>query len=93
MERVTGDVEGGHLLVGDADAARVGARVQLAPDREAGLGGRRADQVHDDAAADQRLGPPVLADEGEQAVLDPVPLAGARRQVMDCDFDPKLIGA
>ena len=41
--------------------------------------------------ADQRLPPPVHADEREQAVLDLVPLAGARREMADGDFHPKLI--
>src|SRR5271165_258399 len=40
-----------------------------------------------DAIADEWLGAPVVADEGEEAVLDLVPLAGARRQVADRDVE------
>ena len=92
VERVAVDVERGHVRVGHADALGVGSMVQLAPHREAGLGGGGADQVHDDAVADQGLGAPVLADEREQAVLDLVPLAGPWGQVVDGDLDPKLVG-
>ena len=48
---------------------------------EAFAGRRRSDQLDDDLVADQRLAAPVLGDEGEQTVLDPVPFAGAGRQM------------
>jgi len=92
MERVTVDVEGSYVLVGYPDALGIAPRVQFAPHRQARLGGGGADQVDDGAVADQRLGPPVLADVGEQAVFDLVPLAGARRQVVDGDLKAKLVG-
>src|SRR5712691_13548929 len=87
-----GDVEGGHLSVGDGDAFRIEVVVDLAEPGEAGLGGGRRDQIDDDAIADERAGAPVLADEGEEAVLDLVPLAGARRQVVDGDVEADLVG-
>ena len=74
------DVDGSHLGVRDDDAAGVLASVEFAAHGEAGFGGGRRDQFDDDPVADERLGAPVLADEGEEAVLDLVPLAGAGRQ-------------
>jgi hypothetical protein len=38
------------------------------------------------------LAAPVLGDEGEQAVLDAVPLAGTGRQMANGDGDPEFIG-
>ena len=59
---------------------------------QAGLGGGGGDQLDDDLMADQRLAAPVLADEGEQAMLDPVPFAGAGRQVGHRDGQAGLVG-
>src|ERR1700759_4887065 len=42
--------------------------------------------------ADQRLAAPIHGDEGEQAVLDFVPFAGARRQVSHRHRQPCLVG-
>ena len=85
------DVESSHI-VGHADAREVGPCVQFASDRQAGFVRGGADQLDDGAVADQRLRPPILADVGKQAVLDLVPLARARRQVVDADFQAKLVG-
>ena len=74
------DVDGGDLGIRDDNALGVLASVEFAAHREAGFGGRGRDQIDDHAIADQGLGTPVLADEGEEAVLDFVPLAGAGRQ-------------
>jgi hypothetical protein len=38
------------------------------------------------------LGAPILADEGEEPVLNFVPLAGAGRQVADDDVDAEFVG-
>src|SRR5882762_2986295 len=43
-------------------------------------------------SSSQRTGRPVLADEGEEAVLDLVPLAGAGRQVADRNVEVELVG-
>src|SRR6266446_7468951 len=56
------------------------------------LGGGGRDQLDDDAIADERLGAPVLADEGEEPMFDFVPLAGAGRQVADHDVEAELVG-
>src|SRR5207253_7713355 len=82
MEIVASDVDSRHFGVGDDDALWIEVVVDLAADGEARLCGGCGNQIDDDAIADERLGAPVLTDEGEQAVLDLVPLACARRQVV-----------
>jgi hypothetical protein len=77
VELGTFDVDGGHLGVGYDNALRVLAGVELAAHGEAGFGGSGRDQLDNHPIADEGLGTPVLADEGEKAVLDFVPLAGA----------------
>jgi hypothetical protein len=69
------------LLVRHHDARGTSLRIQHARDVEAGLGGRGSDQVDNHHMADERFAAPVLANEREQAMLDLVPLAGARRQI------------
>src|SRR3984893_12944712 len=73
-------------------AAGILAGVELAAHGEAGFGGGGRDQLDDDAIADEWFGAPVLADEGEEAVLDLVPLAGAGRQVVDHDVEAEFVG-
>src|SRR3954463_8743737 len=85
-------IEGGHLGIGHLDAFRVGAAVEAAPDGEAGAGGGAGDQLDDHLVGEQGLAAPVLGDEGEQPMLDPAPLAGARRQVGHRDRQPGLVG-
>ena len=80
MERVAFDVDGVHLGIGNLDALGITAGVDVASDGEASIGGG-ADQLDDDLMADERLAAPVLRNVGEQAMLDPVPFAGAGRQV------------
>ena len=92
MELGTFDVDGGHLGIGYDNALGVLAGVELATHGKAGFGGGGRDQLDDHAITDQWLGAPVLADEGEQAVLDFIPLAGAGRQVGDDDVKAELVG-
>src|SRR5580700_101784 len=73
-------------------AAGILAGVELAAHGEAGFGGGGRDQLDDDAIADEWFGAPVLADEGEEAVFDLVPLAGAGRQVADHDVEAEFVG-
>src|SRR3954453_23764418 len=86
-------IKGGHLGIGHLDAFRVGAAVEAALDGEAGAGGGAGDQLDDHPVGQQRLAAPVLGDEGEQPMLDPVPLAGARPQVGHRDRQPGLVRA
>src|SRR5271157_1470897 len=92
MELGALDVDRGHLGIRYDNAAGILAVVKLAAHGEAGFGGGGRDQLDDHAITDEWLGAPVLADEGEQAVLDLVPLAGAGRQVADHDVEAELIG-
>lgn len=92
MEGVRGDADGVHLGVTDLDAGGIAAGINLGFDVEAGVGGGRGDQLHDGLVADQRLSPPVLRDEREQAVLDLVSFAGARRQMTDGDGQAEFVG-
>ena len=51
-----------------------------------------SNEVDDDFMTDQRLASPVLADEGEQTVLDLVPFAGARWEVADRNLESCFVG-
>ena len=86
------DIEGGHFGVGDGDALGICIGVEFAAHLETGRGGGGRDQIDDDLIADQRFGAPVLRYEREQTVLDLVPLAGPRGQVMRLNGDADLFG-
>ena len=92
MEVGTFDVDGGHLGVGYDNPAGVLSGVEFAAHGEAGFGGGGRDQLDDHAIADEWFGAPVLADEGEEPVLDFVPLAGAGRQMADHDSEVEFVG-
>src|SRR3981189_1750073 len=92
MEVGAADVDCVHVLVGNGDAFGIKVGIELAADGQASVGCGGADQIDDDAVADQRLSTPVHGDEREQAVLDLVPLAGAGRQMVDGDLDAELVG-
>src|SRR3954469_16890362 len=66
-------IKGGHLGIGHPDALGGGATVEAALDGEAGAGGGAGDQLDDHLVGEQGLAAPVLGDEGEQPMLDPVP--------------------
>jgi hypothetical protein len=92
VELGTFDVYDGHVCIRYANAAGVLAGVEFAAHGETGFGGSGRDQLDDHPIADEWLGAPVLADKGEAALLDFVPLAGAGRQVADRDVEPELVG-
>ena len=92
MEIVTRDVDRLHLSFSDLEAFGVEVSIDLAAYFEACFGARRADELNDDLMTDQRLAPSVHGDEGEQAMLDLVPFAGARRQVGHGYLQVGLIG-
>jgi hypothetical protein len=69
------DVECSHLGIGDLDTLLVGVGIEPAGHGEAGIGGGVGDQLDDDLVADQRFAAPVLCNEGEQPMLDLIPLA------------------
>src|SRR5277367_5001015 len=92
VEFMTMNVDGVHLGISDFDAGGVGVGIDLALDLQAGICGRGRDQLNDGLVADQRAPAPVLRDEGEQAMLDLVPFAGAGRQMAYRDRDAEFIG-
>jgi len=55
MERVTGDIDGRELSIGDLDPSGILFLVQFSADLEAGISGGRRDQLGDCAIAAQRL--------------------------------------
>ena len=86
------DVNRGHVLFGDNGDFRIGVGVKLAVNLDAHIGGRGTDQIDNDAVAYQRLGAPWLRDGRAQAMLDLVPLAGARRPVAYAYIGTTFIG-
>ncbi len=91
VKLVAYDVDLRHFLIGHDDTFWIGFGVEFALHGQACIGGRGADEINDDAIADQRLGTPIQADKRKQAVLDFVPLAGAGRQVVKLDLDAKFV--
>src|SRR6201996_8531613 len=86
------DVKLCHLGGGNLNAFVVGVLCATALDGQALLGRGAGDQLDDDLMGQQGLATPVLRDEGEQAMLDAVPFAGARRQMRHGDGQTRLIG-
>ena len=91
VELGTFDVDGGHVRIRYNNTAGVLAGVEFAAHGETGFCGGCRDQLDDHPIADERPGAPVLADEGEEAVLDFVPLAGAGWQVADHDVEAEFV--
>jgi hypothetical protein len=91
MELRMCDFDGGELDVGYDNALWINRGVELAVNGQPRIGLGGAYQIDDDAVADQGLGTPVHRDEGEEPVLDLVPLAGSGRQVVDFDVDAEFI--
>src|ERR1700693_1210318 len=81
MEAMAVDVHGLHLFVRDSATRRVLSAIQTTNDCEALRAGRAGDQVDDRLVVPQRFPAPVRGNEGEQAMFDLIPLAGARRKM------------
>ena len=78
MKVVALDVDGRHFIIADLNAFLIEVAIEVASDRETVFGRGGADQLDNDLMANQRFAAPVLRDVSKEAVLDPVPLAGAR---------------
>src|SRR5712691_5843456 len=91
MEGVTCDVKRLHLGIADLDALLVIARIKRAFDPEAGFGCRCSDGLDHGKTTCEGSGAPVLGNVTEQAMLDFVPLRGARRIVMNVDCKARFI--
>lgn len=92
MEVVAFDFDLAKLLGGDLFAGGIAAAVEASVDDETGSVGRVSDQVDDRFVGAKGPPAPVGRDEGEEPVLDLVPLAGAWREVADVDRDSEFIG-
>src|SRR4029077_7740382 len=86
------DFDRGEFGGGDEDALRIARLIEFAANGKSRIGLGGADQIDDHTVADEGLGTPVDRDEGEHAVLDLIPLAGAGRQVVDFDVDVEFVG-
>lgn len=92
MEAVPLKAHGRHLRVGDSDAGGIVPAVEFSTDVQAGAAVGRTDETDDRRQIDERRAPPVHRDVREQAVLDLVPFARARREVTDGDGEPGAVG-
>ena len=81
-----------HFGAWNDDARGVAAFVELGFDSQAGGGPGVPDQGHHGFERAQRAPAPVLRDVTEQAVLDLVPLARARREVRHMDGEAQGVG-
>ena len=79
MEIAAGDVDGSELIIGDGDAFWVARLIKTTANGEAAIGAGGGDQFDDDLVGEQGLASPVAGYEGEEPVLDPVPLGGTGR--------------
>ena len=92
MEIAAGDVDGGELIIGDGDAFLVARLIQTTAYGEAGIGARGGDELDDDLVGEQGLPSPVAGYEGEEPVLDPVPLGSTGRQMADDQHEAGFVG-
>src|SRR5215469_10770041 len=92
VERGGFELHGGQFGICDLDPGWVGTRVQSRLDLQSSTRGGVADEVDDHLQADEWPAAPVLRDVAEQAVLDHVPLAGARRQVAHAEAESSFVG-
>src|SRR6266568_2442411 len=92
VEVVTGEVDGLHVGIGHLDAGRISVLIEFATNLQTGLRCRCCDELDDDLMADERFAAPVAGDEREEAMLDLVPFAGARRQMTHGDGYAEFVG-
>src|SRR5215208_4993587 len=92
MEVVPLDLQLSKFLLRDLLADRVTATIEAGTHDETTVVGRVADEVDHCLVCPQGSAAPVDRDEGEQTVLDLVPLARTRREVADVDRHIELVG-
>lgn len=78
--------------VGDFCAGLVVPGIQYGFNLQSAAGPGGANEIDDGLVIDQGLALPVQADEGEQPVLDLIPLAGSRWIMTDSDRGSHLMG-
>src|SRR4029434_1643568 len=72
-----------HLLIAHHNPSRIAVGVEFRFNPQTLASGRTADQIDDHLVASQRATPAVDRNMTEHSVLDPVPLAGSRREMAD----------
>ncbi len=79
------EIESLQFLLGYLDPALVGSPIQTCFDDPSGLGRCSGDEIHDGPVVGQGPASLVRGDERKEAMLNLVPLAGARRKATDRD--------
>src|SRR5579884_545797 len=92
MPLVVSDDDALEHVVGNRAAGLVRSGVESCAHPQSCLRGGRSDEVHHDFVREQWATPPVPRDVREEAMLDLVPLARARRQMRDVDAKSGPIG-
>jgi len=82
VKLVAANIDLSDFLVRDFGAGWIDAVVQFGVNQQTRLGRCSGNETHDDLVAEKRPPAPVLRDDREKPVLDLVPLAGARREVV-----------
>ena len=77
-----------HVVLRDFAPGGIFAAIQAAGHGQAFRGRRLGDEIHDRFVVAQWLTAPIGGDEGKEAMLNLVPLAGARRKVADRNGQP-----
>ena len=83
------EIDSAQFGIGDLEADRIDAAIQLGADFQSGWCGGVRNQIDDDVVTHQRSPPPILGDVAEHALLDLVPLAGPRWEVAHLDGHPQ----
>jgi len=92
VEFVGLQIDAGKLFIRDLASDGVFAVIQATCDLQALGCSRPSNQPHHRLVISQRLTAPVRRDEGKQPVLYLVSFACARREMTDCQRQPRLIG-
>src|SRR6266446_913180 len=69
MEGMILDPKSFHLGIADLDALGIAVGIDIAGDGQTVVGRCRGEQLDDDLVGEERLAPPILRDEGKEAVL------------------------
>src|SRR6266496_1055456 len=92
MERIGVRIQRLHFVLADFATGGIFAAIQPARDFESLGGGRLRDEIDDRFVVPQGFATPVRGDEGKEAVLDLVPLAGPRGKMTDRNWQAGGIG-
>src|SRR5467141_2687405 len=92
MERMGVQRQGSHLRVGNDAARWVLSLVQFRFDTQTRGRSRMANECDDRLEGVERTTAPILGDVTEEAMLDLVPLAGARREMRDVNPEAQVVG-